>query len=86
VITLKPQKEVSWMEQMKMSEDSLSHRSALVFPSGHLHTTHNQSKALASSRDYHEVIITNISVNMSRQTECNRKACWKKKRNQSTDM
>jgi hypothetical protein len=28
------------------------------------HKTHNQSKALDSSRDYHEVIIINISVNI----------------------
>jgi hypothetical protein len=73
------------MVQMKTSEDSHSAQAYSCAPLQPL-ITHNQSKALASSRDYREVIITNISVNMSRQMECNGKVCWKKKRNQSTDM
>jgi len=81
-ITLTPQKEASWMVKMKTPEDSHSTTCILLRPL----ITNNHSKALASSRDYHEVIITNSSVNMSRQMECNGKVYWKKNRNQSTDM
>jgi hypothetical protein len=63
VITLTPQKEVSCMVEMKTSKVLYSAQAYSCIPFRPL-ITHNQSKALDSSRDYHEVIVINISVNI----------------------